>query len=81
LFIFQKKKKKIIKQQQSEAILPGMFFIYDLSPFMIEASRTRIPVLHFLTKVCAIIGGVISVLGVIDAFFFVIQKFLSKKKS
>jgi hypothetical protein len=66
--------------QHSEAILPGIFFIYELSPFMIEASRMRMPLLHFLTKLCAIIGGVFTVLGVVDSVAFKLQSLLYGSK-
>lgn len=48
------------------AVLPGIFFVYDLSPFMVEVHKTRPPLSHLLTKLCAIVGGVFSVMGVID---------------
>lgn len=57
-----------------EAILPGIFFVYELSPFMIEASRTRIPLLHFFTKILSIVGGVFTVMGVIDSIIYKLQR-------
>ena len=61
-----------------EAILPGIFFVYDLSPFMIEASRTRIPLFHLFTKICAIVGGVFTVMGVVDSIIFKLSKSLKR---
>jgi hypothetical protein len=69
----------LLHAQPQEAILPGIFFVYELSPFMIEASRTRMPILHFFTKVCAIVGGVFTVLGVLDSILFRLQKMASLK--
>ncbi|KAF1778815.1 Endoplasmic reticulum vesicle transporter, C-terminal [Phytophthora cactorum] len=40
--------------------LPGTFFVFDLSPFMVKVENDRVPFTHFLTKICAIVGGVIS---------------------
>ena len=65
--------------QPQEAILPGIFFVYELSPFMIEASRIRMPFLHFVTKICAIVGGVFTVLGVLDSILFRLQKMAALK--
>ena len=59
--------------------MPGIFFVYELSPFMIEASRNRIPILHFVTKLCAIVGGVFTVLGVLDSILFHLQKMANIK--
>lgn len=67
-------------EKGSEAILPGIFFIYELSPFMIEADRSSMPLLHFFTKLCAIVGGVFTVLGVLDSVLFRLGKYASRKK-
>ncbi|CAI5738023.1 unnamed protein product [Hyaloperonospora brassicae] len=50
--------------------LPGTFFVYDLSPFMVKVENKRMPFTHFLTKVCAIVGGVISIAGFADSFMY-----------
>lgn len=48
---------------------------------MIEASRTRIPLLQVLTKVCAIVGGVFTVLGALDLLLYrAINVFSGKNK-
>ena len=60
-------------------MLPGIFFVYELSPFMIEASRIRMPILHLVTKLCAIVGGVFTVLGVLDSILFRLQKLTGAK--
>jgi hypothetical protein len=36
--------------------------VYDFSPFMVEVEESSMPFSHFLTSVCAIIGGVFTVL-------------------
>jgi hypothetical protein len=41
--------------------LPGAFFVFDMSPFMVKVENDRMPLTHFLTKICAIVGGVVSV--------------------
>ena len=38
----------------------GVFFFYELSPIKVELQERRPAVLHFLTSVCAIIGGVFT---------------------
>jgi hypothetical protein len=58
--------------------LPGIFFVYEISPFMIEAKGSTIPFTHLLTKLCAIVGGVLTVIGVLDSFVFKIQKLFAK---
>ncbi|KAG6615435.1 Endoplasmic reticulum-Golgi intermediate compartment protein [Phytophthora cinnamomi] len=50
--------------------LPGTFFVFDLSPFMVKVENDRMPFTHFLTKICAIVGGVISIAGFVDSFMY-----------
>ncbi|CAH0515687.1 unnamed protein product [Peronospora belbahrii] len=50
--------------------LPGTFFVYDFSPFMVKVENDRMPFTHFLTKICAIVGGVISIAGFVDSFMY-----------
>eukprot|EP00294_Goniomonas_avonlea_P016447 CAMPEP_0114560418 /NCGR_PEP_ID=MMETSP0114-20121206/11451_1 /TAXON_ID=31324 /ORGANISM="Goniomonas sp, Strain m" /LENGTH=323 /DNA_ID=CAMNT_0001745967 /DNA_START=286 /DNA_END=1257 /DNA_ORIENTATION=+ len=60
--------------------LPGVFFFYDLSPIMVRFSEQRKSFLHFLTSVCAIVGGVFTVAGILDGVIYSSQK-LAKKMS
>lgn len=46
--------------------LPGVWFFYDTSPVHVEFQERRRGLLPFLTSVCAIVGGVFSVFGVVD---------------
>eukprot|EP01051_Picozoa_sp_SAG22_P030906 SAG22_NODE_12238_length_451_cov_0.579545_1_plen_82_part_10 len=43
--------------------LPGVFFFYDVSPIMVHYTETKTPFYHFLTEICAIVGGAITVTG------------------
>jgi hypothetical protein len=61
-------------------VLPGIFFIYDLSPFMVEVNSTRVPLTHLLSRILAIVGGVFSIMGVIDSILYRIEKFSNKQK-
>ncbi|KAG1366496.1 endoplasmic reticulum-Golgi intermediate compartment protein 3 [Cocos nucifera] len=38
--------------------LPGVFFFYDLSPIKVTFTEEHVSFLHFLTNVCAIVGGI-----------------------
>jgi len=59
--------------------LPGVFFMYDLSPIMVKFSEHRRSFAHFLTSVCAIVGGVFTVAGIIDSFVYHSMRSLKKK--
>eukprot|EP00455_Lapot_gusevi_P028741 TRINITY_DN3077_c0_g1_i8.p1 TRINITY_DN3077_c0_g1~~TRINITY_DN3077_c0_g1_i8.p1 ORF type:complete len:155 (+),score=23.45 TRINITY_DN3077_c0_g1_i8:346-810(+) len=59
--------------------LPGVFFFYDISPIMVQFSETRRSFFHFLTQLCAIIGGVFTVAGIIDRVVFATVRQIEKK--
>ncbi|XP_058747736.1 uncharacterized protein LOC131620621 [Vicia villosa] len=59
--------------------LPGVFFFYDLSPIKVTFTEQHVSFLHFLTNVCAIVGGVYTVSGILDSFIYHGQKAIKKK--
>jgi len=50
----------------TQAILPGVFFIYQIYPFAIEVSRESVPLTHLVVRIMAAIGGVFTLLKVYD---------------
>ncbi|KAL0802162.1 hypothetical protein Bca101_057338 [Brassica carinata] len=59
--------------------VPGVFFFYDLSPIKVIFTEQHVEFLHFLTNVCAIVGGVFTVSGIIDSFVYHGQRAIKKK--
>eukprot|EP01028_Stygiella_incarcerata_P008076 TRINITY_DN341_c0_g1_i2.p1 TRINITY_DN341_c0_g1~~TRINITY_DN341_c0_g1_i2.p1 ORF type:complete len:390 (+),score=75.64 TRINITY_DN341_c0_g1_i2:129-1298(+) len=49
---------------------PGVFFIYDFSPIRVRITRQSRSFAQFLTSVCAIVGGVYTVAGLLDSFLY-----------
>mmetsp|Transcript_13620 Transcript_13620/g.29495 ORF Transcript_13620/g.29495 Transcript_13620/m.29495 type:complete len:401 (+) Transcript_13620:147-1349(+) len=47
-------------------VLPGVFFIYDLSPIAVVYEDRRSSILHFIVQLCAIVGGIFTVAGMLD---------------
>lgn len=45
---------------------PGLYIHYDLSPIAMVVSRESRSFGHFLTAVCAIVGGIFTVMGIVD---------------
>lgn len=64
-----------------QAVLPGIFFVYDVSPFLVEVVRSRVPFWHFFTRLCSTVGGVFAVLGVVDRAWYSMQKWIGDKSS
>ncbi|KAL9258531.1 Endoplasmic reticulum-Golgi intermediate compartment protein 3-like protein [Drosera capensis] len=60
-------------------MLPGVFFFYDLSPIKVNFTEQHVSFLHFLTNVCAIVGGVFTVSGIIDSFVYHGHRAIKKK--
>ncbi|KAJ3048652.1 Endoplasmic reticulum-Golgi intermediate compartment protein 3 [Rhizophlyctis rosea] len=59
--------------------LPGVFFNFDISPMLVVYTEYKKPFAHFLTDVCAIVGGVFTVAGILDSFIYTAEKTLKKK--
>eukprot|EP00198_Chlamydomonas_reinhardtii_P004228 XP_001693564.1 predicted protein [Chlamydomonas reinhardtii] len=59
--------------------LPGVFFFYDLSPIKVKIVEHGSSFLSFLTSVCAIVGGVFTVSGIVDAFVYTGTRMIKKK--
>ncbi|KAJ4765287.1 Endoplasmic reticulum-Golgi intermediate compartment protein 3 [Rhynchospora pubera] len=59
--------------------LPGVFFFYDLSPIKVMSKESYESFLHFLTNVCAIVGGIFTVSGILDSFVYHGQRAIKKK--
>lgn len=45
--------------------VPGLFFSYEISPMLVIHTETRQSFAHFLTDTCAIVGGILTVAGLI----------------
>lgn len=47
--------------------MPAIYFRYDFSPITVKFAEHKNSLAHFLVQVCAIIGGVFTVLGLVNA--------------
>ncbi|KAJ1568630.1 Endoplasmic reticulum-Golgi intermediate compartment protein 3, partial [Nowakowskiella sp. JEL0078] len=59
--------------------LKGVFFNFDISPMLVTMKEYKKPFTHFLTNVCAIVGGIFTVAGILDSFIYTAEKTLKKK--
>lgn len=60
--------------------LPGVFFVYDFSSFLVRKTEeaTQPSFLRFLTRICAVVGGVFTVAGLIDSLVYHGSKAMKK---
>ncbi|XP_035549042.1 endoplasmic reticulum-Golgi intermediate compartment protein 3-like isoform X1 [Juglans regia] len=60
-------------------LLLGSFFLYLTCKLQVTFTEEHISFLHFLTNVCAIIGGVFTVSGILDSFIYHGHRAIKKK--
>ena len=59
--------------QDVSSLMPGVYFVYDFSPLRSVIKETHLPLFELCTSLCAILGGVFTVMGMIDAFFYSLE--------
>jgi hypothetical protein len=52
---------------KQNAVLPGIFFIYEIYPFAMEISQNEVPPTHLLIRLMATIGGVVTLARWLDS--------------
>lgn len=50
--------------------VPGVFFNYEISPLRVVQSETRMSLWHFLSNLCAIVGGILTLAGLLDGMIY-----------
>lgn len=61
----------------AEMMVPTIFFRYDISPILVKIVQYKQGFFHFFIQICAIIGGIFTVTGILDT---VIHKVSRKVK-
>lgn len=61
---------QVVDPAEGVWIQPGVWFKYDFSPIMVRMVETRHSIFAFLTSVCAILGGVFTISGLVDQLVF-----------
>ncbi|XP_076825366.1 endoplasmic reticulum-Golgi intermediate compartment protein 1-like [Clavelina lepadiformis] len=62
--------KDYIAYGHGHKIMPAVWFRYELTPITVKYTEKRKPLYHFITMVCAIIGGTFTVAGIVDSMIF-----------
>lgn len=73
------KHQKVVSMITGESGMPGIFFQYELSPLMVKYSEKERSFGHFITNLCAIIGGIYTVAGLLDTLVYHSVKMIQKK--
>ncbi|XP_026757403.2 endoplasmic reticulum-Golgi intermediate compartment protein 3 isoform X1 [Galleria mellonella] len=62
--------QKSVSSNHAESGMPGAFFSYELSPLMVKYTEKERSIGHVATNICAIIGGVFTVAGILDTLLY-----------
>ncbi|CAI9089895.1 OLC1v1024546C1 [Oldenlandia corymbosa var. corymbosa] len=60
---------------------PAVYFLYDLSPITVTIREERRNFLHFITRLCAVLGGTFALTGMLDRWMYRLMETLIKPKS
>ena len=52
---------------KGEVQLPAIYFLYDLSPIMVNVRDAGDGLAHLLVRICAVVGGVFAITGKVFA--------------
>jgi hypothetical protein len=71
--------QKVVSIMSGESGMPGVFFSYELAPFMVKYSAKEKSFGHFATGLCAVVGGVFTVAGILDKLVYNSARIIQKK--
>jgi hypothetical protein len=66
--------EKVEHHATANAVLPGVFFVYEIYPFAVEVTRNEVPFAHLLIRIMATIGGVFTIMRWIDGALYSREK-------
>lgn len=78
LFQYTFQYKSYVGVTHGHAVVPAVWFRYDLTPITVKYTQRRAPFYTFITTVCAIVGGAFTVAGIIDSFIFTASEVIKK---
>ncbi|XP_031254579.1 endoplasmic reticulum-Golgi intermediate compartment protein 3 isoform X2 [Pistacia vera] len=58
---------------------PAVYFLYDLSPITVTIKEERRSFLHFITRLCAVLGGTFALTGMLDRWMYRLLEVLTNK--
>lgn len=58
----------------NKMMISTIFFRYDISPILIRITQYKEELFHFFIQICAIIGGLFTVMGILDHMLYKLTK-------
>lgn len=74
VYQFTANSNKIVNQQ-----MPSLYLRYDFSPVTVRYTETKESISHFLVQICAVVGGIFTVAGILDSVLHKSIVHLAKK--
>ncbi len=65
-------------EMESRMMIPTIFFRYDISPIVMKIDQYKESMFHFFVQICAIIGGMFTVVGILDNIIHRLTSRISK---
>ena len=66
--------EKMAHHEAQNAVLPGVFFIYEIYPFAVEVTKNSVPFMHLWIRIMATVGGVFTIMSLLDSFLYSREK-------
>ena len=66
--------EKMEHHDTQNAVLPGVFFVYEIYPFAVEVTKNKVPFMHLLIRIMATVGGVFTIMSWIDGALYSREK-------
>ncbi|KAF7456918.1 Endoplasmic reticulum-Golgi intermediate compartment protein 3 [Cryptosporidium felis] len=73
-YIYTEREKDVHVHNGELSGLPGIFIVYDFQPFLLKRIRRSMPLSHLITSFCAIVGGIYTVMSLLDSIIAMISK-------
>jgi hypothetical protein len=65
---------------ESNMTIPTIFFRYDISPILVKIVQYKQNFFHFFIQICAIVGGMFTVMGILDNLLYRLTRGASKSE-
>lgn len=65
---------------ETHMMIPTIFFRYDISPIIMKINQSKESYFHFFIQICAIVGGMFTVVGILDHLIHRMSRSISKSE-
>ncbi|XP_047338008.1 endoplasmic reticulum-Golgi intermediate compartment protein 3-like [Impatiens glandulifera] len=66
---------------ETDRTWPAVYFLYDLSPITVTIKEERRSFLHFITRLCAVLGGTFALTGLLDRWMYRLLETIMKPRA